>query len=241
VGTAAVTVDVVTFTDGLDVGRVAREVLGGSGGYGSFPHDRAPVDWVFRALRELAGTPYADRLTRGVAACLTDAAPPVRGQALLFFDVTPAAAGGERITELAGGDLALFAGVPDEFAPGHDLEWRLFAALGSRLRHVDDRAAVAIARTEVLRRGRAGTVVGGLFDREPGWVLDRAEEIVRGTPRAGLGLLLAAQRAGTADLAGLGRRLAPLCHGDPRFAEDAGRWIDDPVARRVILEAFAAG
>jgi hypothetical protein len=239
--TASVRVDTVTFTDELDVERVALEVLSGHGGYGSLPNDRAPIEWIFRALPELAGTPYADRLCRAVAACLTDPDPFVRGQALLFFDVRPLAAGGERITELAGGDLTLFTGVPDEVGTAGDLERRLFAALGSRLAHVADDAAVEIARAEALRPGRAAPVIGGLFDRDQAWVTGHADAIVRGTPSTGVGLLIAVQRAGSPGLAEFGRRIAPLCHDDPDFERDVNRWIDDPAARRAILDAVLTG
>lgn len=132
--TAPIRVDVVTFTDETDTDQVAHDALSGSGGLGSFPSDNAPVDWIFRAYPALTGTPYADRLARGVAACLTDPDPLVRAQALLFFTAEPRAAGGERIAELAAGDRAGFAGVPDPLAPGTDLERRLFDALAARKR-----------------------------------------------------------------------------------------------------------
>lgn len=235
--TAPVRVDVVTFTDDGDIEKIARDALSGSGGFGSLPGDRAPVDWIFRAYAELAGTPYADRLARGVAVCLTDADPRIRAQALLFFECQPLAAGGERIVDLAAGDRALFAGVPDPLRPGVDLEWQLLTALGSRLG--GDDAGLEVARAEVLKPGKAEPVVGGLFDAAPEWVIHHAEAIVRGTPRAGIPLLAAVQRTG-ADLIDFGRRIAPLCHGDEHFERDLPRVVDDPAVRQAILAAFAS-
>lgn len=235
--TAPIRVDVVTFTDDVDIEKIARDALSGSGGFGSCPGDRAPVDWIFRAYAELAGTPYADRLTRGVAVCLTDADPRIRAQALLFFECHPLAAGGERLADLAAGDRALFAGVPDPLRPGVDLEWQLLTAWGARLG--GDNAGIDVARAEVLKPGKAEPVVGGLFDAAPDWVINNAEAIVRGTPRAGITLLVAMRRTG-ADLVEFGRRIAPLCHGDEHFERDLPRAVDDPVARQAILDAFTS-
>ena len=235
--TAPIRVDTVTFTDETDIEKIARDALSGSGGFGSYPRDRAPVDWIFRAYPELIGTPYADRLAHGVAVCLTDAEPEIRAQALLFFECQPLAAGGERLVELAAGDRALFAGVPDPLRTGVDLEWQLLAALGARL--VGDDAGIDVARAEVLRTGKAQPVIGGLFAAAPDWVIHNAEAIVRGTPRAGITLLVAVQRSG-ADLVEFGCRIAPLCHGDDHFERDLPRAIDDPAVRRAVLDAFAA-
>jgi len=238
--TEPVRVDVVTFTAETDAARVARDALAGDGGFGSFPSDNAPVDWVFRAYAELAGTPYADRLACGVAVCLSDPDPLVRSQALIFFRSEPLAAGGERIVELAAGDRAGFAGVPDPLSPSVDLEWQLLAALGARLaRRGGQDAGVAVARAEVLRAGKAQPVIGGLFDAAPEWVIRHAESIVYGTPQAGITLLVAIQRAG-GDVVEFGRRIAPLCRGDDQFERYLPRVVDDPAARRAILEAFTA-
>jgi len=235
-----VQVDVVTFAEETDAARVARDAMAGDGGFGSFPSDNAPVDWVFRAYAELAGTPYADRLARGVAVCLSDPDPLIRAQALIFFRSKPLAAGGERLVELAAGDRAGFAGVPDPLSPSVDLEWQLLGALGARLaRRGGDDAGLAVAQAEVLRAGKARPVVSGLFDAAPEWVISHAESIVHGTPRAGITLLAAVQRSG-ADVVEFGRRIAPLCRGDDQFERYLPRVVDDPAARRAILEAFTA-
>jgi hypothetical protein len=126
-------VDQVELTDETDFAAVALTAL--RGGYGGTRADNYPLDWVFRAYRELAGTPWAGRLARGVAACLTHEDPMVRAQALTFFVAHPDAAGAERTVDLARGDRSLFAGVPDPMRPGHDLEYQLLTAsrLYSRL------------------------------------------------------------------------------------------------------------
>lgn len=127
-----VRVDTVTFTESTDFAALVHSALSGDGGFGSTRADAGPVDWVFRAYAEVSGTAWADRLARGVAACLTAAEPEIRSQALIFFQSWPLAAGGERLGDLAAGDRALFAGVPDPVRPGVDLEHQLLAALAAR-------------------------------------------------------------------------------------------------------------
>jgi hypothetical protein len=123
---AARRVDTEVLTEDTDFTDLAHRALLGSAG-GSLRGDCHPVDWVFRAYRELAGSPYADRLARGVAGCLTAPEPEVRAQALIFFAAEPDAAGGDRVAALAAGDQTLFSGVPDPLAPGADLATRLAA------------------------------------------------------------------------------------------------------------------
>src|SRR3954470_5901433 len=96
------TIDGVTLNDQTDFAAFVRDVLRGEGGVGSRRGDSQPLDWILRAYAELAGSgsPYADRLAQGVADCLTAAEPEVRGQALVFFQNKPRAAGGERVRDL---------------------------------------------------------------------------------------------------------------------------------------------
>jgi hypothetical protein len=129
-------VDTVTLSATTDFAALVREVLRGGGGVGSLPSDCFPVDWIFRAYRELHGTEFADLFSLGVAACLTAPEPDVRAQALLFFQSQPAAAGSESVDDLLTGDLALFAGVSAPMFPGADLEWHLRAASAARQRRL---------------------------------------------------------------------------------------------------------
>ncbi len=133
---AARRVDNVTLTVTTDFAAFVREVLLGGGGVGSLPSDCFPVDWVFRAYGELHGTPFADLLSRGVAACLTAPEPDVRAQALIFFQSQPEAAGSECIDNLLTEDRALFAGLTAPMFPGTDLEWHLHAASAARARRL---------------------------------------------------------------------------------------------------------
>lgn len=228
-------VDTVTFSDATVFGALVHDVLRGQGGVGALPSDHLPLDWVTRAYAELAGSPYADRLAEGVAACLTAPEPEVRGQALVFFQSHPRAAGGERVRELVAGDRALFRGVPDPIHPGTDLDWQLLAALAARVA-IGDRRALDLARDEALRPGRAVPLVAELASAAPDWVVANAEAIVRGTPEAGATLLI--QLQGTTDLVALGRRIVGLCHGDPRFELDVPRFIDDEAVRQQLLDLF---
>jgi hypothetical protein len=236
--TAPVRIDTATLTDATDFDAFARDVLRGEGGVGSRPSDHQPLDWILRAYPQLAGSPYADRLARGVAACLTAPEPAVRAQALVFFQSQPRAAGGDRVCDLVAGDRRLFRGVPDPIHPGTDLDWQLLAALAARLAGGDARA-LDLARVEVLEPGRAAPLIAELAGAAQGWVVAHAEAIVRGTPAAGATLLIQLQTA-VPDLPALARRIVGLCHGDPRFELDISRFIDDRAVRQAILDGFHA-
>jgi hypothetical protein len=136
-------VDNVTFTDATDFAVLVYDVLRGAGGHGSVRGDSYPLGWVLRAYEQVGLTPFADRLPRAVAGCLTAAEPFVRAQALTFFQAYPHAAGGERVADLVAGDRTLFAGVADPVHPGVDLEWQLLMALAARLAGGDDDAIPA--------------------------------------------------------------------------------------------------
>jgi hypothetical protein len=129
---AARRVDNVTLTMTTDFAALVHDVLLGGGVVGSLPSDCFPVDWVFRAYRELRGTPFADLLSLGVAACLTAPEPDIRAQALIFFQSEPDAAGSACVDDLLAGDRALFAGITAPMFPGADLEWHVRAASAAR-------------------------------------------------------------------------------------------------------------
>ena len=232
------TIDNVTLTEQTDFAAFARDVLLGGGGVGSRPGDHQPLDWILRAYAELAGSPYADRLADGVAACLTAPEPAVRGQALVFFQSQPRAPGGDRVCDLVAGDRTLFRGVPDPIHPGTDLDWQLLAALAVRVAGGDSRA-IDLARAEALEPGRAAPLIAELAGAAQDWVVAHAEAIVRGTPAAGATLLIQLQTA-VPDLPALAGRIVGLCHGDPRFELDISRFIDDRAVRQRILDAFHA-
>jgi hypothetical protein len=234
--TAPVHVDNVTLDDTTDFDAFVHDVLRGGGGVGSSRSDNAPLDWIFRAYEQLRDTPYADRMSRGVAACLDASDPDVQTQALVFFQSQPRAVGGERIDDLVAGDRARFAGVADPMHPSVDLEWQLLVALGARLRGGGART-LGLARTEALKPGKAHPFIGALTAAAPDWVVEHAEDIVRGTPAAGIPILVKLQ-ALKRDLAAVGRRIAPLCHGDPQFESYVTRLIDAPGTRQILLDAF---
>jgi hypothetical protein len=236
--TAPVQVENVAFDDATDFDAFVHDVLRGGGGVGSRPSDNAPLDWIFRAYDQLRSTPYGDRLSRGVAACLEANEPDVQTQALVFFQSQPSAAGGERIDDLVAGDRARFAKVADPMHPDVDLEWQLLVALGARLRAGDPRS-LELARTEALAPGKAHPFIAALTAAAPDWVIEHAEDIVRGTPAAGIPILVKLQ-AQKRDLTAIGRRIAPLCRGDAQFESYVARLIDEPDTRKVLLDAFHA-
>lgn len=214
----SITVDNIPINDDTDFTAVALDALRGRGG--SIPSDNGPVDWVFRAYTQLSDTPYAGRLSQGVAACLT-AEPEVRDQALLFFITYPGAAGAERVTELA---------------ITSDLDLRLAEALAARITAGDEDALLR-GQLEILRPGNGGSVIAALTEAVPDWVVDRAEDITRLAPTAGATILIYLQHTGH-DVLAVARRIVPLCHGDSRFELDIPRFIDDPATRQAILELF---
>ena len=234
--TAPVQIDNVTFDDTTDFDRFVHDVLIGEGGVGSNRGDSAPLDWIFRAYEQLSKTPYAGKLSRGVAACLQAAEPAVRAQALVFFQAQPRAAGAERIDELVAADRAGFAGVADPLHPGVDLEWQLLTALGARLAAGYPRS-VALGRSEAVVPGKAPPFIGALVAVSPDWVIEHAEVIVKASPSAGITILIKLQGQGY-DLVKIGRRIAPLCHTDARFESYVARFIDDPATRHALLDAF---
>jgi hypothetical protein len=233
-----VRVDTVELTDRTNFTGLVHDALLGRVG-GGLRSDGAPIDWVFRAHTELAGSVYADRLAQGVSTCLTAPEPGVRAQALVFYQARPDAAGAGRLLDLVAGDRALFRGVPDPYRPDTDLEWQLLSALAARIGAGDERAA-ALARAEVLVPGRAAPLIAELTDVAPDWVVAHAEQIVRGTPAAGATILIGLQRTDR-DLCALARRIGPLCRGDVRFGPDIARFIEDAGLRRTILGAYRAG
>lgn len=232
------TIDNVTLTERTDFPAFVRDVLLGGGGVGSLRSDSEPLDWVFRAYKALAGSPYAGRLARGVAACLTAPEPEVRAQALVFFQTHPDAEGGERVCELVAGDRRLFRGVTNPMHPRSDLDRQLLTALAARVA-LGDPKALDLARAEVLESGRAGPLIGELATAAPDWLASHAEDIVRATPSSGSTMLIHLQKV-VPDLVALGRRIAPLCQGDPRFELDIPRFIDDRATAQALLDLFRA-
>ena len=85
------TIDGIELTEGTDFADLAHRALTGTVG-GALRSDCFPLDWVLRVYSELAGSPYAEMLAHGVAACLTAAEPEVREQARIFFEAHPGAA-----------------------------------------------------------------------------------------------------------------------------------------------------
>jgi hypothetical protein len=200
--------------------------------------DSEPLDWIFRAYKAVAGSPYAGLLARGVAACMTAPEPEVRAQALVFFQTHADAEGGERVCELVAGDRRLFRGVTNPMHPRSDLDRQLLTALAARVA-LGDPKALALAQREVLEPGQAGPLVGELATAAPDWLASHAEDIVRGTPTSGSTVLIHLQKV-VPDLVALGRRIVPLCQGDPRFEADIPRFIDDRAAAQALVDLFHA-
>lgn len=240
--TAALAIEGATFTDTTDFAAFAREVLRGGGGVASRPDDSLPVDWMYRVYPRLrdAGSPYADRLSEGIAANLDAPEPFVRFQATIFFEEHPRAMGGERIEAIVAGDRRLFAGVRVPSDARVDLEWHLLRALGARA-YAGQGGALDLARAEALRPGKAQPLVAHIVGADGDFAARNAEAIVRGSPDA-LGPLLYQLGKTRRDVAGVGERLARLGVVEPsRFAAAVEDNVSDPAARRRILAALPTG
>jgi hypothetical protein len=206
-----------------------RANLQGSGSLPSEPADHAPLDSVLRAYQSVA-----DRGTfsRAVAACLTDEDASVRAQAALFFEKFPDAAGGEELVKVAEASRALYAGVPNPWMPGNDLEWQLLRSIGARILGRDANA-LAVGYAAALEKGRAQPLIAALARADAAWVAAHAEDIVRRNPDAAAALVINLQGSGQ-DVAAVGEKVAPLA--DDKFRGYIEMFIDDPEIKRRILK-----
>lgn len=218
-----------------DLAAHVRDCLGGGASLGALASDHAPLDAVVREYQSRHGTAVADELSRGVAACLSDEDASVRAQALIFFEKFPEAAGGEELTKILEKRPELFAGVPNPWASGSDLEWQLLRSIGARILR-RDQAALAVGYAAALEPGRAQPLIAALTSSDPDWVAAHAEEIARINPEAGAALLINLQR--TRDVAAIGEKIAPLASRDPKFREYVELFISDDETKRRILAAI---
>lgn len=209
------------------------------------PRDAPQAEWLRDLYRRLLGTGMAESLSRAVAAHLTHEDPLVRGRALRFFLALPMAPGHERLLELAQGDRALFRGHEISFAAPEewhmrDLEdWLMIAVAEPLCQGQRPPEVIDLLRREALVPGRATPVLEGLAQADGRFVVDRAEDIVRGTPRAAVQLLLSLQRAGQA-VGPVGARIAGLPGVDRGALREMARDLLDGPARGQILKALKA-
>ena len=227
--------DGVTFAADTDYAALARRALRWELG-GSLPYDNDALDWVYRALRALAGTSHATKLIEAITGAVTDDERMVRVRALSFIEGHPKAWGAERVVEVAAGDRRGFKGVPGWTESGADLEWLLLRAVASRI-DIGDERAIELAKNEALNPGQPHAVMAALTGADPQWVIDHAEEIVRKTPATGVTMLRNLEQAGY-DIADLGVRVARDMAGDPDFRDHLERFVDSAEAKRRILSAI---
>lgn len=167
-------------TADTDYTALAADALSGNAALSAMPSDTSSLEGVFRFYDALGGSPYADLVSRGMAAALTHPNAAVRASALFFFEKYPRAAGAERAEELSGGDRVLFDGVRDPDS-GYDLGQQLSRVVGARLM-AGYPSALAEAWAQALRPGGAFGVIAALTARAREWTLANADRIVRGTP-----------------------------------------------------------
>jgi len=227
--------DGVTFAADTDYAALARRALLWELG-GSLPYDDDALDWVYRALRALAGTSHATKLIAAITAAVTDEARMVRVRALSFIESYPRSWGAEYVVDVAAGDRKGFTGVPGWAESGDDLEGLLLRAVASRI-NIGDERAIALAKKEALNPGQPQPLMAALTSADPQWVIDHAQEIARRTPATGVTMLHNLEQAGY-DIAGLGVRIARDMASDPDFRDRLDRFVDNVEAKRRILNAI---
>lgn len=227
--TAPRQLDSFTLTDETDFADLARNTILGRIG-GGMPHDSHPVAWVFRAYRELEGSPYQEKLAQGVAACLEDGDPVVRLGALIFFGSHPTAPGAERIITLVEGGRSRFG--------SEELSNELMSALGAQIGLPGCDQALVLARREALE-GDPDHVMAALTQADADWVIEHAEAIVEAHPTTGMTILFNLQKVG-GDVAAVGQRIAGSAKRDPTFSEELDDYIRDDDARALIRQAMGA-
>jgi hypothetical protein len=208
-----------------------------SGLFGSRPNDVDPGQGavhVYEGLRAL-GSPYAGRFSQGVAAALTDPRPEIRHYAVMFFDAFPDAPGAERVNDLVEGpDRRLF---DQTKVLSYSLEFSLLRLLGARVR-VGDGRALALARAEALRPGKADGVIASLAANDTDWLLANLEQVASGSPGNIKAILRQLLRAGR-DVVPVGIRLA---HAPGVSAAELRSAVEervaDPQAKARILAAL---
>lgn len=234
-----VSIDDVTFSEDTDFVGFVRELLAGriSTGVDAWS-DRFNLSALLRIHDALRGGPLALSLQRGVIACLDDAAPLVRVQALAFLaeHLPHGEAEVDRVLDVLGSRPELFTGIAHPMQPGRDLEWEALKLIG-RLAAQSPRA-LDRAQAEALRPGKASALLADLVAIDPEWVVQHAEAIVRASPPTFTPMLMLLKKHGQ-NVTELCEHLAPLgLLPQMEFAEAIESHVLDPVTWNRIRRAI---
>ncbi len=187
----------------------------------------------------LAGTPLEDKLGELASRLLSDSNPRARAMALALYWSNPGARGAKRVVELAHGDRSAFMDVPDPVPiSGLDLEGRLLRTLAKLWMAgvISDKEALEPLRDSALRRKTSRAVIPVLFERDPRWLQDHANEIVEAAPNA-IGLLLAKlqQAFSESDLIALARRAKELSEDEKAIVRnDISAQVSSPLQEKLL-------
>lgn len=184
--------DGVTLDAAADLGAIAaasfRDARPPTPPWGAlWAHAKYPGFWAARCYA-LMPAGRRDDLARAVAPLLTSAEARERRGAIDFYLTHSIAPGAERLTEALRDHAALFAGVPDPGSKRRDLAWFLQEAFERRLKVTDeagapiDRAAVALARQQVVRADRSRTVIHALAHVDAPWIAANVDAIFEAQP-----------------------------------------------------------
>jgi len=200
--------------------------------------DRFNLTALLRIHDALEDRSLRASLERGVIACLDDAAPLVRVQALAFLaEILPRTeADVDRVLDVLGSRPELFTNIPHPMHAGRDLEWEALKLIG-RLAGQSQRA-LDRAQAESLRPGKAAALLTDLVTIDPVWVVEHAEAIVRASPHTFTPMLMLLKKNGQ-NVTELCEQLAPLgLLPQGEFAEAIESHVLDPVTWNRIRRAI---
>jgi hypothetical protein len=160
--------------------------------------------FLLRLFHLVDDPPLREAISRAVAAVLDDGDARVRVAALGFFQIAFAAAGAERVAELARDRIDLFVGVPDPDG-GPSLFDRLLEVLESRMRSgaggaPRDPNALEQVKQLALRPPGIGGVVYSLVREHQDWLADNAAAMIQAAPAQWTGVIHALADAPTEKL-----------------------------------------
>jgi hypothetical protein len=219
-------VDTVTFDDGFDYERFARDLVDGNAGVGGSPFDQGWLDWFTRAMPILDGTEALRRLVVAFARVARE--PAYAEEALRFFAAYPL------VIDLVAAEFAALRAVLG--AP--EAHGAYASAVGARLgREAPPSPLVTFAKAEALA-GRGGALVAGLTWAEPAWMAEHAAAIVKKRPEDALTILYNLERVGES-IDDLAVALVPDAMRDTRFKSDYPRFLQGDEVKRRIARALS--
>jgi hypothetical protein len=149
---------------------------------------KTPGGWAETLYSRLAGTATADDVVAAARGALTSGDLSARSGAIDFFSWVRDPEANRLLLELARGDRAAFAG---HDARGRDVTHVLLTSVAKKWSWeiYDGNDVRNWLRDEATRSGAGAAVVEPLAKRDPKWVNDHAEALVRANPETAITIL----------------------------------------------------